>query len=60
MNNYASGLEKAKFYAQEILKLDGDSVAFYYRLNRIEHALGNFTKAVDMGERGFSMDSPFC
>ena len=36
----AGFINKSEYYAKETLKLDGDSVAYYYRLNRLENCFG--------------------
>jgi tetratricopeptide (TPR) repeat protein len=49
--------EKDKFYIQEALKLDGDSVAYYYGLSFTEHTSSNFEKAIESGLKGYAIDS---
>jgi tetratricopeptide (TPR) repeat protein len=49
--------EKSKYYFQETLILDGDSLRYYSRLATIEYWLGNFNKSIEFAEKGFAIDS---
>jgi tetratricopeptide (TPR) repeat protein len=49
--------EKAKYYHQEELKLDGDSSTYYYNLVLEEFWLGNFNKSIEFAEKGYVIDS---
>lgn len=48
---------KAKYYEQEALKLDGDSIRFYIALSEIELFKDNFPKALDFLEKAYKIDS---
>ena len=49
--------EKCKYYIQEALKLDGDSMRYYLYLTYCEFHPGNFMKAVEYGEKLYAIDS---
>jgi len=49
--------EKAIYYLQEALKLDGDSVNYLYRVSRTERYLGDFEKALVFLKIGYAIDS---
>jgi tetratricopeptide (TPR) repeat protein len=49
--------EKAKYYTQEVFQLNGDSMAYYGGLGYIEFYLGNFEKAIELLEKGYTIDS---
>jgi len=49
--------EKHNYYIQEALKLGDDSVTYYIALASSEHWLGNYTKAIEFGEKAYSIDS---
>ena len=53
----AGFMEKAKYYSQEALLLDGDSVAYYRGLAYMEFNFGNFEKAGELIEKVYAMDS---
>ena len=50
-------LEKAIFYGQEALKLDGDSVAYYVIIGTIEYRHDNLEKAIEFFKKGYAIDS---
>jgi tetratricopeptide (TPR) repeat protein len=49
--------DKAKYYNQEALKLDGDSIRFYSQFAVAEYYLGNFKRSIESGEKGYAIDS---
>ena len=49
--------EKNKYYLQEALKLDGDSIRYYRRLSSMEFTHGTFEKAIDFAKKGIAIDS---
>jgi TolB-like protein/tetratricopeptide (TPR) repeat protein len=49
--------EKAEYYYQEELKLNGDSSVYYYSLAEDEYWLGKFNKSIDFGVKGYAIDS---
>ena len=49
--------EKAIYYTQEALKLDGDSTQYYLNLTYCEYVLGNFEKAIEFLKKGYAIDS---
>ena len=49
--------EKAIYYLQEALKLDGDSVNYLFRVSRTERYLGDFEKAIEFLKKGYAIDS---
>jgi TolB-like protein/Tfp pilus assembly protein PilF len=49
--------EKANHYYQDRLKLDGDSLSYYYLLSWNEFWLGNFNKFLEYGEKCHLIDS---
>ena len=51
--------EKAKYYLQEALKLDGDSSKYYIELGRTEFSLGNYEKVIEFGEKLYPTDSSY-
>jgi tetratricopeptide (TPR) repeat protein len=55
----AGFMEKAKYYSQEALLLDGDSAAYYGRLGYIEFDFGNLEKAFEYPEKVYAMDSTY-
>jgi tetratricopeptide (TPR) repeat protein len=55
--HFAGFLEKAKYYTQEALLLDGDSVAYFTVLANIEFDFGNLEKAREFIEKAYVIDS---
>ncbi len=53
----AGFIDKAKYYYQEVLKLEGDSIRYYYYLGGIENYLGDFEKAIEFYKKGYAIDS---
>jgi TolB-like protein len=49
--------EKAKYYALEVFKLDGDSVKYFTELGYLEHKLANYEKSVEFLERSYKLDT---
>jgi TolB-like protein/tetratricopeptide (TPR) repeat protein len=49
--------EKSRYYFQETLKLDGDSLRYYSRLATVEYWLGNFNKSIEFAKKGYVIDS---
>jgi len=49
--------EKCRYYIQEALKLDGDSMRYYLYLAYCEIVPGNYLKAVEYGEKLYALDS---
>jgi len=49
--------EKHHYYIQEALKLDDDSMKYYYSLAGSERWLGNFEKSIEFGEKAYAIDS---
>jgi len=49
--------EKAYYYINEALKLDDDSAAYYGSLAIYEDIIGNYQKAIEFGEKSYSIDS---
>jgi tetratricopeptide (TPR) repeat protein len=47
----------AKQYYQDKLKLDGDSLSYYYALAGDEYFLANFAKSIEYGKKGYAIDS---
>jgi TolB-like protein len=58
-SNYfeAGFIEKSKYYYQEKLKLDDDTLNYYYSLAWNEFYLANFTKSLEYAQKGYSIDS---
>ena len=48
--------EKHHYYIQEALKLDDDSMEYYYSLAGSERWLGNFEKAIEFGDKAYAID----
>ena len=51
--------DKAKYYFQEALFLDGDSVSYYNSLYQIEVNLGNSEKAYTLKRKAIKIGSTF-
>jgi TolB-like protein/Tfp pilus assembly protein PilF len=50
--------EKNKIYLKEAVKLDGDSLNYYYRLGGTElHYIGNFKDALEYLQKAYALDS---
>jgi TolB-like protein len=49
--------EKSKYYLQEKLKLDNDSVSYYEGLASDEYNLANFNKSIEYGLKVLAIDS---
>jgi TolB-like protein len=49
--------DKVKQYYQDKLKLDSDSLAYYYALADMEFWLANFNKSIEFAEKGYAIDS---
>jgi len=49
--------DKSQYYYQEELKLDDDSAMYYYYLGGNEFWLGNYTKSIESGLKGYAIDS---
>jgi len=49
--------EKANYYIEEALKLDDDSAEYYGSLAQLEDGVGNYQKAIEFGEKSYSIDS---
>jgi TolB-like protein len=49
--------EKAKYYYQERMKLDGDSLSYYDRLAWFEFYQGNFNKSIEYAKKVLAIDS---
>ncbi|MBN1181702.1 MAG: tetratricopeptide repeat protein [Bacteroidales bacterium] len=54
---HAGFIEKSKYYRDEALKLDGDSVGYYIFLAGLEQNLEDFAKANDFLWKAYSIDS---
>ncbi len=54
--NSTGFMGKSKYYNQEALKLDGDSLAYYYVLTISEYYFGNYAKAVAIGKKGYAIE----
>jgi len=46
-------------YVEEALKLDNDSVEYYFALVRIEHGISDYENTIEFGERLGNIDSTF-
>jgi TolB-like protein/AraC-like DNA-binding protein/Tfp pilus assembly protein PilF len=51
--------EKAYYYWKAALDLDGDSSSYYIDLMANEFCHGNFTKAIDYGDKAYANDSTY-
>jgi TolB-like protein/Tfp pilus assembly protein PilF len=51
--------DKAKYYYQEALKLDGDSANYFYNLSWLELSLENFEEAFIFSKRANEIDSTY-
>ncbi len=49
--------ERACYYAKEVLKLDDDSASYYRYLASNEEYNGNYEKAIEYGEKSYTIDS---
>jgi TolB-like protein/predicted Zn-dependent protease len=49
--------DKANQYFKDKLKLDGDSLAYYYALADVEFWHANFNKSTEYAEKGYAIDS---
>jgi TolB-like protein/Flp pilus assembly protein TadD len=50
-------IERGKYYFQEVLKLSGDSTAYYIELSWHEFFYCNFEKTIEFLEKGYTIDS---
>ena len=53
----AGFMEKAKYYALEAFKLDGDSVKYFTELGYLEQKSANLEKSTEFLERSYDLDS---
>ncbi|MBN1624856.1 MAG: hypothetical protein JW903_10840 [Clostridia bacterium] len=53
----AGFIEKARYYAREAFRLDGDSLKFYLNSGWIETWSGNYLKGLENANKAYSMDS---
>ncbi len=54
---YAGFPEKSEYYYLEALNLDSDSASYFSRLSFSEFCLGNYIKAIELGEKSFQIDT---
>jgi tetratricopeptide (TPR) repeat protein len=53
----AGFIEKAKHYCNEVFRLDGDSLGYYYLLSDIEVGAGNYENSVKILQKAITIDS---
>lgn len=54
---FAGFREKAKYYYQKALELDGDTTSYLFRLAEVENLSGNFDRSVQLFKKCFARDS---
>jgi TolB-like protein len=55
----AGFIEKSKYYDLEVFKLDGDSVRYLTSLGKTEAGEGNYKKAIEFLEKGYTLNSNY-
>ena len=55
--DFAGFKEKSQYYHKEVLRLNDDTLEYYSRIAFTEIDFGNFSKAIEMGLKGYSVDS---
>jgi TolB-like protein/AraC-like DNA-binding protein/Flp pilus assembly protein TadD len=55
--NYAGFPQQSEYYFSEAFKLEGDSVALFNRLARIAFSDNNYSKAIELGLKGYAVDT---
>ena len=50
-------MERYRYYAEEAVKLDGDSAGYYHDLAFSESWVGNFEKGIEYEEKAYAIDS---
>jgi tetratricopeptide (TPR) repeat protein len=52
-------IEETKNYIEEFLRLDGDSVRYYYQLSEIETLTANYNNAIEYLKKAYAIDSNY-